>query len=117
MFVGQDIRGKDKSYKDLKHSYQIALLVNEPVYEDEAFVHNFKYYDEENGISMGGKSRIITIELSKLEQIAQKPVSEMSALERWAVFFRYTPDREKREIINGSGKMEEIRLSLLKIWY
>ena len=107
LFIGQDIRGKDKSYKDLKRSYQIALLVNEPTYDDGAFVHNFKYYDEENSISMGGRSHIIVIELAKLEQIAKKPVAEMTVLERWAVFFRFTPDKEKRELVNEIIKIEE----------
>ena len=107
LFVSQDIRGQDKSYKDLKRSYQISLLVNEPIYDDDAFVHNFKYYDEENGISMGGRSHIIVIELAKLEQIALKSVIEMTALERWGVFFKYTPDREKRELVNEIIKFEE----------
>ena len=107
LFIGQDIRGKGKSYKDLKRSYQIALIVNAPIINDDVFVHNFKYYDEEHGISLNGKSHIITIELSKLEQTAQKPVSEMTALERWAVFFRYTPDRDKRELVNEIIKTEE----------
>ena len=71
------------------------------------FVHCFKYYDEENKISLKGKSNIITIELSKLEQIAKKPVTEMTALERWAVFFRYTPDKDKRELVNEIIKIEE----------
>ena len=107
MFTSQDIRGKDKSYKDLKRSYQIALIVNAPIHEDNEFVHNFKYYDEEHGISLNGKSHIITIELSKLEQIAKKPVAEMTALERWAVFFRYTPDKDKRELVNEIIEFEE----------
>ena len=71
------------------------------------FVHNFKYYDEKNNISLNGRSHIITIELAKLEQIAQKPVSEMTALERWAVFFRYTPDKDKRELVNEIIENEE----------
>jgi len=107
LYVSQDIRGQDKSYKDLKRSYQIALLVNEPIYEDDVFVHNFIYFDEENGVSLGGRSYIIVIELAKLEQIAKKPVAEMTALERWAVFFRYTPDKEKRELVNEVIKFEE----------
>jgi predicted transposase/invertase (TIGR01784 family) len=107
LFVSQDIRGQNKSYRDLKNAYQISLLVNEPIYDDDVFVHNFKYYDEENGISMNGRSHIITIELSKLEQIAQKPVADMTALERWAVFFRYTTDKEKRELVNEIIKHEE----------
>ena len=31
----------------------------------------------------------------------------MNALERWAVFFRYTPDKEKRELVNEIIKHEE----------
>ena len=85
LFTSQDIRGKGRSYKDLKRSYQISLLVNAPIIKDDVFVHNFKYYDEENGISLNGKSHIITIELTKLEQTAKKPVSEMTALERCAL--------------------------------
>jgi predicted transposase/invertase (TIGR01784 family) len=107
LFVNQDIRGQDKSYNDLKHTYQISLVVNSPIIEDNVFVHNFKQYDEENGISLNGRSHIITIELSKLGQIARKPVAEMTSLERWAVFFRYTPDKEKRELVNEIIKSEE----------
>ena len=107
LFTTQDIRGKDKSYNDLKHSYQIALLVNDPMYKDDVFVHHFKHYDEVNGVSLGGRSHIIVIELAKLEQIAQKPVAEMTTLERWAVFFRYTPDKDKRELVNEIIEIEE----------
>jgi len=107
LFIGQDIRGQDKSYSDLKHTYQISLLVNTSMIKDDLFVHHFKYYDEESGISLNGRSHIITIELSKLEQIAQKPVTEMTALEHWAVFFRYTPDKEKRELVNEIIEHEE----------
>jgi predicted transposase/invertase (TIGR01784 family) len=107
LFISQDIRGQFKTYNDLKNSYQIALLVNAPMFKDDLFVHNFKHYDEENGISLGGRSHIITIELSKLEQIARKPVSEMTALERWAIFFRYTPDKDKREMVNKIIECEE----------
>ena len=107
LFTNQDIRGKDKTYNDLKHSYQIALLVNNPMYKDDEFIHHFKYYDETNGISLGGRSHIIVIELAKLEQTMKKPVAEMTTLERWTVFFKYTPDKEKRGLVNEIIKVEE----------
>ena len=107
LFINQDIRGQDKSYSDLKNTYQIALLVNDPVIKDDVLVHHFKHYDEENGITLGGRSHIITIELAKLELIAQKAVADMDAIERWAVFFRYTTDKEKRELVNEIIKQEE----------
>jgi len=90
-----------------KYEDDLINPCNASMYDDDVFVHNFKYYDETNRVSLNGRSRIITIELSKLEKIAQKPVSEMTALERWAVFFRYTPDKEKRELINEIIEVEE----------
>jgi predicted transposase/invertase (TIGR01784 family) len=107
LFISQDIRGQGKSYNDLQKTYQISLLVNSPIIKDDLFVHNFKYYDEENNISLNGRSHIITIELSKLEHIVRKPVAKMTSLERWAIFFKYTPDKEKRELVNEIIKSEE----------
>jgi predicted transposase/invertase (TIGR01784 family) len=104
LFVGQDIHGKDKKYNDLKETYQIAILAKRTFFPDENFVHNFLYYDPNNRISLGGKTRIITVELVKTEPIVDKPVEEMTTAEQWAVFFQYLTDKEKRgkiiEIIN-----------------
>jgi predicted transposase/invertase (TIGR01784 family) len=107
LFTGQDIRGADKTFDDLKPAYQIAFLVKEEFFEDEAFLHSFEYYDPERRISLNGRSRIITLELAKLEGIVEKPVKEMSEQEHWAVFFRYLPDRTKREKINEILEYEE----------
>ena len=55
-------------------------------------------------ISLGGRTRIITVELVKTEPVVDKPVEEMTNAELWAVFFQYLTDEEKRgkiiEIIN-----------------
>jgi hypothetical protein len=45
LFIGQDIRGKDKTFDDLKPAYQISFLVNRTFYHDAAIVHYFEYYD------------------------------------------------------------------------
>jgi len=104
LFAGQDLHGKDKKYDDLKETYQIAILANEKFYDDESFIHNFVYCDFENCISLGGRTKIITVELVKTEPAAGKPVEEMTNAELWAVFFQYLTDPEKRdkiiEIIN-----------------
>jgi len=89
LFSGQDMHGKDKKYNDLKETYQIAILANEKFYNDEKFIHNFVYSDLENLISLGGRTKIITVELVKTELAAGKPVEEMTNAELWAVFFQY----------------------------
>ena len=104
LFVGQDIHGNDKSFEDLKETYQIAILAKKQFFTDEELIHNFIYYDPDNRISLGGKTRIITVELIKTKPIVNKPIEEMTTSELWAVFFEYLTDEEKRakmiEIIN-----------------
>ena len=107
LFTGQDIKGTDRNYDDLKQSYQIAILAKEKFFKDKEFSHSFEYYDPVHGVSLNGKSRIITLELSKLEGIVEKPIDEMSAQELWAVFFKYLPDKDKRQKINRIIELEE----------
>ena len=70
-------------------------------------LHTFEYYDKEHEVALKGKSRIITLELSKLEKVWEKPVREMSEVEKWGVFFRYLTDKGKREKINEIVEREE----------
>jgi predicted transposase/invertase (TIGR01784 family) len=107
LFTGQDIRGIDKSYDDLQRAYQIAILAKERFFPDGDFYHQFKYYDQERQVSLCGKTRIITLELSKLEKVVEKPIEEMSLQEYWAVFFRYLTDKGKRGKINEILEHEE----------
>jgi len=104
LFVGQGIHGEGKSYYDLKETYQIAILAKYQFFPDEELIHDFLYYDPKTHVSLGGKTRIITIELVKTEPVVEKPVEEMTNSELWAVFFQYLTDEEKRdkiiEIIN-----------------
>jgi hypothetical protein len=107
LFTSQDIRGVDKTYHDLKDTYQIAILVNGRFFDDDDFLHKFEYYDKERGISLGGRTHVITLELSKLEYLVNKPVKEMSAAEKWGFYFRYLMDKDKLEKINEIMKEEE----------
>ena len=107
LFTGQDIRGSKKSFDDLQQSYQIAILAKERFFPDEAFFHTFEYYDPIRRMSLNGRSRIITLELSKLEKIIEKPINEMDAHEYWGIYFRYLTDKTKREKINQIITREE----------
>jgi predicted transposase/invertase (TIGR01784 family) len=107
LFTGQDIRGGGKTYNDLKEAYQIAILVKGRFFEGEVFLHKFEYYDKEFRVTLGGRTRIITLELGKLEYLVKKPVEKMSAVERWGFYFRYLRDKGKRSKINEIMKSEE----------
>jgi predicted transposase/invertase (TIGR01784 family) len=107
LFTGQDIQGVEKGYDDLHEAYQIAVLARGRFFEDEEYLHRFEYYDEARQVSLGGRSRIITLELSKAERIMEKPTAEMTAAEHWAVYFRYLTDKSKRGKINEIVEYEE----------
>jgi predicted transposase/invertase (TIGR01784 family) len=104
LFIGQDIHGKDKRYNNLKEAYQITILAKKKFFNDENLTHNFLYYDPDTCVSLGGKTRIITVELVKTKPIVDKPVEDMTNAELWAVFIQYLTDEGKRtkiiEIIN-----------------
>jgi hypothetical protein len=107
LFTGQDIRGGKKTYDDLNEAYQIAFLVKGRFFEDTGFLHTFEYYDERRRVSLGGRTRVITVELAKLGYLLDRPVNEMDASERWAFYFRYITDKEKRGKINEIIEFEE----------
>ncbi|GHT54157.1 hypothetical protein FACS1894106_5370 [Spirochaetia bacterium] len=107
LFTTQDIRGDDKSYRDLQCTWQISLLNESLFKQDDALIHRFEYYDQEHNLPLGGKTTIITVELEKAEQIAEKPIAEMSSAERWAVFFRYITQPRQRDLVNELVACEE----------
>jgi predicted transposase/invertase (TIGR01784 family) len=107
LFTGQDIKGEDKGYKSLKEAYQISFLRDKKLFDDNNYFHIFEYFDAERMMPLGGKSRIITLELGKLDKLMEKPVEAMTSKERWAIFFRYLRDKDKRTKINEIVKYEE----------
>jgi predicted transposase/invertase (TIGR01784 family) len=121
LFTGQDIRGADKTYDDLKYAYQIAIVAKERFFADESVFHTFEYYDPVHGVSLKGRSRITTVELSKLDGVVEKPIGEMSVQEHWAIFFRYLTDKGRRGKINeiiaceeGIAMASEVLMSISK---
>jgi predicted transposase/invertase (TIGR01784 family) len=112
-FSGQDIHGNDKNYDDLKETYQIAIIAKEKFFTDKHLIHDFSYSDLKTRVSLGGKTRIITVELVKTRPIAEKPIEEMTDSELWAIFFQYLTDEEKRaKIVEIRNRKEGIAMAV-----
>lgn len=123
LFTAQGIKGIDKDFSDLLRVYQISILANKSFFPDKDFYHSFEYYDHVKGVSLNGKTQIITIELTKLDNVVDKSIEEMNTKEYWAIFFRYLTDRSKRGIINeilkreeGLAMASEVVMSISKDW-
>jgi predicted transposase/invertase (TIGR01784 family) len=107
LFTSQELKGVKKNYDNLQRAYQITILGKGRFFPDVDFFHTFEYYDPERNVSLGGKSHIITLELSKLQKVAKKPAGEMNVKELWAVYFKYLKDKKMRRKINEIIEIEE----------
>ena len=123
LFTGQDIRGTHYDYDDLKQAYQITILAKGRFFPDGKFFHTFEYYDPINCVTLNGKSRIITLELSKLDKAVEKQAKDMTVQEHWGIFFRYLTDKGKRSKINeilvqeeGIAMASEVLMTVSKDW-
>jgi len=106
-YSGQDIHGTDKEYTDLVETYQITIIGKIKFFNDDVLVHTFLYYDPEHTVSLGGKTRIITVELPKTAGIVDKPITELGLYEKWSIFFEYLTNNDKRGKINEILAREE----------
>ncbi|MDR3046962.1 MAG: Rpn family recombination-promoting nuclease/putative transposase [Bacteroidales bacterium] len=102
LLLSQGIKGLE--YKELKNTYQIVLVINGRLCDDNHFLHHFDYSDRELDISLQGGTKIITMEASKLEE---KPVLEETSIERWLMWFKYAVDKNKRDVVNKIIESEE----------
>ncbi|MDR1586499.1 MAG: Rpn family recombination-promoting nuclease/putative transposase [Treponema sp.] len=104
LFASQDIRGRE--FSQLKRSYQISIL-GDSLYKDSHAVHWFEYYDKERELRLGGRTTAITLELRKLERLAERPLEETSGQERWGLFLRYASEPERLSLVNRLLEIEE----------
>jgi predicted transposase/invertase (TIGR01784 family) len=96
-YTSQNLAGLD--YTDLKKCY-LVCVTNFVLWENKSdFISDYRYRDNK-GVDLSDDETIIFIELPKIDRVLNKPVSEMTNIEMWAVFFRYVTDKSKREILN-----------------
>jgi predicted transposase/invertase (TIGR01784 family) len=107
LYTNQVVGSKKKNLGGLSDTYQISIVGGKRLFNDDAAIHHFEYYDSARKVIFGGQTKIIIVELEKAEGLLAKPVAEMSAAERWTVFFRYVGDPRKRAVINEIVAAEE----------
>jgi predicted transposase/invertase (TIGR01784 family) len=107
LFVTQNIKGTERSFRDLKPTYQLSIIAGHNVFKDEAWDHTFVYFDPVRKIALGGRTAIIAVELAKLKEVVKKPPTEMTRQERWAVYFGYYTDSEKQGLLREIEALEE----------
>jgi predicted transposase/invertase (TIGR01784 family) len=95
----QEGRGK-RRYDLMVQTYQVTFCAYTIFPDRKKYVHPFSLrHDEDNGL-LTDKVRVVFIELSKLDDILKKTVTDMTDLEKWAVFLKYAHIPQHRETVN-----------------
>jgi len=102
-FYMTDLHSSQKSkgldYSELVRTYQVTFC-SHPVFNDQPdFVSRFAMRTA-NGILLGDQINMVIVELSKLNEALKKPIGELTAFEKWSLFFRFAPDPVQRNFIN-----------------
>jgi len=89
-----------------KPTYQIIILAKRCFSNAQHYYHHFKYFDIDAQRELGGMTHIITIELLKTASVIEKDITEMNAMDRWAIFLKCCSEQGQRELVNRIMKSE-----------
>ena len=103
----QSARGL-RRYDALAQSWQVTFCSYTVFPERTDFLNYFSLrHDRDNGL-FSDAIHVVFIELSKLQGILQKPVSDLTDLEKWALFFKYANETECRDTMNRVIASKEV---------
>ncbi|MDR2048984.1 MAG: PD-(D/E)XK nuclease family transposase [Treponema sp.] len=105
LHCSQDLKG-DPDYAGVKRSYQISFF-GDNLFKDTVILHGFEYYDRENDISLDGRTKLVVVELRKVERLSGEPLERLSVKERWALFFQTVSNPGKLGLVNRLLETEE----------
>ena len=95
----QPSRGK-RRYDRLARTYQVTFCSYTVFPEKPDFLNSFSLRHDKDNSLLSDAIHIMFVELSKLKETLEKPVADMSDLEKWDVFFRYANIPRYRDTVN-----------------
>lgn len=87
-------------YDKLAKTYQVTFCAYTVFPHKEDYINSFSMRHDKDNELLSDAIHVIYVELSKLHEIMKKSVTDMTDLEKWAVFFRYAGDPIHRETVN-----------------
>ena len=92
-------KSKGKKYHELVRTYQITFCDYNIFPERKGYITRASLRTP-RGKQITDQINFILIELSKLEELLKKPVSKLTPLEMWSIFFKFASDVKHRDIVN-----------------
>jgi predicted transposase/invertase (TIGR01784 family) len=110
LYSTQSVKGKD--YNKLARTYQVTFCTYSVFPNREKFINEFTMRNED-GEQLSDAVSVVFVELSKLGKILQKPIEEMSSIEKWAIFLQYADKPKQRELVKKIAESKgEIKMAL-----
>ena len=95
----QSAKGK-RRYDKLARTYQVTFCSYTVFPERVDYLNTYKLCNVQDGEVLSDAIQIVYVELSKLKEIIKKSVSDMTDMEKWAVFFQYASEPTERATVN-----------------
>ena len=95
-------------YDHLARSYQITFCSYTIFPNIPDYINSFSLRHDITGELLSDAISLTFVELSKLDEVVKKSVSDMTDLDKWSVFFRYASDPAHREMVNKIIESEEV---------
>jgi predicted transposase/invertase (TIGR01784 family) len=97
---------KGKSYTELARTWQVTFCAYTIFPGDKKFFRAATMRDEDGNV-LTNDITMAFVELTKAANLAKRPVSELSPLEMWTIFFGYADRTEYREVIEAIFKKKK----------
>ena len=97
-----------RRYDRLARTYQITFCAYTMFPNRAEFVNAFSMRHDTTNELLTNAISVVYVELSKLSKILEKPVDDMTVLEKWSVFFEYADNPTYRETVNKVIESEEV---------
>ncbi len=97
-----------RRYDRLARTYQVTFCSYTVFPERTDYVNSFSLRHDEDNELLSDAIQVVYVELSKLQEIMEKSVDDMTDLEKWAVFFQYASEPTYRETVNEVIASKEV---------
>ena len=97
-----------RRYDRLARTYQVTFCSYTVFPERTQYVNSFSLRHDEDNELLSDAIQVVYVELSKLQEIMEKSVDNMTDLEKWAVFFQYASEPTYRETVNEVIASKEV---------
>ena len=97
-----------RRYDRLARTYQVTFCSYTVFPERTQYVNSFSLRHDEDNELLSDAIHVVYVELSKLQEIMEKSVDDMTDLEKWAVFFQYASEPTYRETVNEVIASKEV---------